>query len=242
MGEHSAPQSPRTRPVPGPLPPPIELPVITRPPETGGQRLLRRPRRWARRTTRALRTRQGKWVLVALACAAVVLVGLLGQGFLSSPGPSPSVSAPAAAGGAGLSTAPASPAASPSRKAKPTATATGLTSDPLKTLRAQFPDNPLNHLRGPGLHDVVISATSAADIAVVGYLVPTGLGAPYGTAKPHSHTWSNAQQAIGRGYLAAVFVQTGRSGTPITCRIVVDGKVTNTETTSGAYGRAVCLG
>jgi hypothetical protein len=29
---------------------------------------------------------------------------------------------------------------------------------------------------------------------------------------------------------------------PVTCTISVDGKATNSETTSGSYGRAVCLG
>jgi hypothetical protein len=190
---------------------------------------------------RSLRTRQGKWVLILLACAAVILVGLLGGGFLSSPAASPSVSPPAAAG-TGLNPTPhPSPTAS-SGKASPKATATGLVTDPVATLRAQFPDNPLNHLRGAGLHDLVLSASSPEPIAVIGYLVPTGLGAPYGSVKTHSTHWSNRQQAIGKGYLAAIFVQTGRSGAPITCTISVDGKVTNTETTSGAYGRAVCLG
>jgi hypothetical protein len=179
---------------------------------------------------------------MALACAAVVLVGLLGQGFLSAPAPAPSVP-PLAAGSEPVSAALPSASTSAAKHApKSPASATGLVSDPVKALQASLPDNPLNHLRGAGLHDVVVSASSSENIAVVGYLVPTGLGAPYGSARPHSHHWSVSQQALGTGYLAAIFVQTGRSGAAITCRITVDGKVTNVETTSGAYGRAVCLG
>jgi hypothetical protein len=195
-----------------------------------------------RRLKRWLRTSRGRWTLVALACAAVILIGLLASGFLSASSKSPSVAPPQAGASGPTTTAAASP--SPSKaKASSTRTkaATGLESDPVGALREQFPDNPLNHLRGPGLHHVVLDVQSARSIAVLGYLVPTGLGAPYGTVKHQTH-WTNQQQAIGPGYLAAIFVQTDSSGTPITCSVTVDGKRTNTETTSGAYGRAVCLG
>jgi hypothetical protein len=201
----------------------------------------RRCRQWRRNISRALRTRQGRWALVALACLVVIVVGLFASGFLSSP--TPAVSVPPVAG-APATTAPSSPAtrSATGHASKSAVGAIGLTADPLKTLRLAFPDNPLNHLRGPGLHNVTITADSAAPIAVVGYLVPTGLGAPYGTVRPHSGHWSVTQQAVGGGYLAAVFVQTGAAGTPIVCRVNVDGRVTNSETTSGSYGRAVCLG
>jgi hypothetical protein len=174
---------------------------------------------------------------MALACAAVILIGLIGSGFLTSP--TPSVSVPPIAGDAGVSVAPVS--VSPAKVAKARGAKAGLTADPVKALRSKFPDNPLNHLRGPGLHHVTVSAHAAGPMAVVGYLVPTGLGATYGAVKNRS-TWSLTEQALGRGYLAAIFVQSGKSGVAITCQVVVDGKVTNTETTSGSYGRAICLG
>jgi hypothetical protein len=193
-----------------------------------------------RRLNRWLRTSRGRWALVALACAAVILIGLLASGFLSASSKSPSVAPPEAGASGPTTTAPASP--SPSKaSSKRTSAPSGLVTDPVAALREQFPDNPLNHLRGPGLHHVVLNVSSGRPIAVLGYLVPTGLGAPYGTVKHQTH-WTNQQQAIGPGYLAAIFVQTDSSGTPITCSVTVDGKRTNTETTSGAYGRAVCLG
>jgi hypothetical protein len=174
---------------------------------------------------------------MALASAAVIVIGLLGSGFLTSP--TPAVPVPPIAGDVGISVAPVS--VSPAKVSKTKGADAGIIADPVKALRNNFPDNPLNHLHGPGLHHVTVSAHAAGPMAVVGYLVPTGLGAAYGAVKNRT-TWSLTQQALGRGYLAAIFVQTGKSGVPITCQIVVDGKVTNTETTSGQYGRAICLG
>jgi hypothetical protein len=72
--------------------------------------------------------------------------------------------------------------------------------------------------------------------------VPTGLGSAYDTVKPRGRHWSMTEKALGKGYLAALFIQSGKAGVPVTCTVVVDGRVTNTETTSGSYGRSVCLG
>jgi hypothetical protein len=195
-----------------------------------------------RSSIRYLRSKRGAWVLIGLACIAVLIVGLASQGFLSPAAPSPSVSMPPAAAGLPSNGPSGAAATKATRPAQPSGTATGVVKNPVQALRSSFPDNPLNHLRAGGLHNVVISASSAEAITLVGFLVPTGLKEPYGTVQPHSRSWSEAQQASGSGYLAAVFVQTGRSGVPITCRVSVDGKVTNVETTSGSYGRAVCLG
>jgi hypothetical protein len=237
MGEHRVDQvAARRQPVPGPLPGSDELLEI-RPPASARQRQHGRRGGWRRSVRQALATKTGRRVLIGLACVTVLLVGLLAQGFLSSPAPS----VPPAAGAVDTSTAvPTSPA--PSKAAKKHAAGSTLVSDPAAALRSHFPDNPLNHLHGAGLHQVVISATSREPMTVVGYLVPTGLGSSYGVVKGHPRSWSMSEQALGRGYLAAIFLQTGRDGVPITCTVRVDGKVTNSETTSGGYGRAVCLG
>jgi hypothetical protein len=247
MAEHRSKHGER-RPAPVPSRTPLIAPeraaVYARPTPGGPptRRRVRGPRRAARKLNRWLRTSRGRWTLIALACAAVILIGLLASGFLSGSSKSPSVAPPQAGASGSTDTALASP--SPS-KAKGSSTRTGaaggLVTDPVAALRDQFPDNPLNHLHGPGLHHVVLDVRSSRTIPVLGYLVPTGLGAPYGAVKHQTH-WTNQQQAIGRGYLAAIFVQTDGSGAPITCTVTVDGKRTNTETTSGAYGRAVCLG
>jgi hypothetical protein len=226
----------RANPNPGPAPVPGPLPVQVQTTALPTGRKPTPPMPWTRKVTKAFRSKQGRWALMALASAAVIVIGLLGAGFLSSP--APALKTPPLAGDAGASTAPTSvsPSATPKTKGK-----NSLNGDPVRTLRNRFPDNPLNHLRGPGLHHVTVSAHAAGRMTVVGYLVPTGLGATYGSVKDRS-SWTLTQQAIGPGYLAAIFVQTGKTGVPITCQIVIDGKVTSTETTSGAYGRALCLG
>lgn len=197
--------------------------------------------RTARRTTRFLRSKRGRWVLIGLACIAVIAVGLLSQGYLGSP--APSTAGPDVA--AGSSTAPggSNTAAGSTGQGSPTgAPATGYVDNPVNQLRGRIADNPLNHLRSSGVHSVIIEATSSRPIKIVGYLVPTGLSHPYGAAHPDSRSFRLVEQAVGPGYLAAVFVQAGPTGAPITCRVIVDGRLTNAETTQGVYGRTVCLG
>lgn len=242
-------RAPIPRKVDRPTPAPLDI-VLERPRRAAARRKpASRPRRWGRGMRRALRTRKGKWALVALACALVLLVGLLTQGFLSSPAPSdvpPGAAgsgAPGGTAGAAASTPPASPGASPTKSATASAgPAGGSNDDVLRTLRSRFPNNPLNSLKGAPVHEVTIEARSAGTFPVLGWLVPTGLGNTYGKKNNASGTWTLSQRAVGKGYLAAVFLQAGRAGTPVTCRVIVDGKVTNTETTSGSYGRTVCVG
>lgn len=189
-----------------------------------------------------LRSKRGRWVLVGLACVAVLIVGLLAQGFLSSP--APAVSVPGVAGGGANSTPPPNPLSSGStNKPHNGGTGTDVVGNPVQRLRNLLPnDNPLNHLRGGQLHDVTISVSTPGHIQVLGYLVPTGMGSSYGQVHTDHKTWSLHEQAAGSGYLAAIFIQSDKFGSPLTCSVAVDGKVTNTETTSGSYGRAVCLG
>jgi hypothetical protein len=245
VNEHRVDQvAARKQPVPGRLPNPDEVFEIRPQPRPSGtrRRLLRRPQRWLHSLQRGLRTRRGRWVLIGLACVAVLLVGLLASGFLSQSAPSSHV--PQAAGGGTGVVAAESPAPSKSGESgthhdKP---GTGPVGDPIAALRSKFPDNPLNHLRGAGLHQVSVSISSHSPVLVLGYLIPTGLGATYGSVKGHPRSWSMSERAIGRGYLAAIFVQAGKNAAPVTCRIVIDGKVTDTESTAGSYGRAICLG
>jgi hypothetical protein len=245
MGEHRLPSEQLARPMrdrysgrpaPGPIGTPIEAGPAQPPRRPSGRR-----HRWGRRIRTALRSKQGRWALIALACVVVVVIGLLSQGFLSSA--APSVNVPDALGGTSPSPSASLPISPGPSASKSKATASGQPGNVLQTLKDRFPsDNPLNHLHGPGAHKVVVSASSSEPIAVVGYLVPTGLSSPYDTVKPNARHWSFTEQAVGKGYLAAVFVQAGRSGAPVTCTISVDGTVTNSETTSGGYGRTVCLG
>jgi len=229
----------RKQPVPRHLTEPVEV-LRTRPqPGDGGHRKSR-PQRWARRIRRGLHSRRGRWVLVGLSCIVVLVIGLLAQGFLSSP--APAVHVPSAAGGAATTPAP-HPSPSKSKPAHGHKGSNGqVVTDPVQHLRDVLPDNPLNHLRGGELHEVTVSASSAGPMPVIGYLVPTGMGSAYGSVGGHRSPWSLHEQALGSGYLAAIFIQAGRAGLPVTCTVTVDGKVTSSETTSGGYGRAVCLG
>lgn len=244
MAEHRVDQiAARKQPTPRPLSEPA---VVPRPRPEGGaaahRKLLRRgPSRWHRRMTRILRSRRGRWIVVGLACAVVLVVGLLAQGFFSSP--APAVSVPGAAGGTGLNLTPSPlPSSSPSGRHKPGSKNDQLVQNPVNQLRQALPDNPLNHLNRALLHNVTISASAPGHMAVLGYLVPTGLGSAYGAVHTNRPYWSMSEQALGKGYLAAVFIQTGRTGIPITCTVTVDGKVTSRETASSPYGRAVCIG
>ncbi|MGI8677597.1 MAG: hypothetical protein ACR2LX_02700 [Jatrophihabitans sp.] len=192
---------------------------------------------------RGLRTRTGRWALAALAGLVVLLVGLLRQGALTAPASSPT--APPAAGGIGVPSIatgmpPVSPSSPPARSTR--SAINGGDQTVLRTLRSQFPDNPLNHLNGGAFHQVTIEARSASQYSALGWLIPTGLSNTFGSRNNVSRTWTLSQRAIGKGYLAAVFLQAGRDGTPVTCRVIVDGKVTDTKTTSGSYGRTVCVG
>jgi hypothetical protein len=91
-------------------------------------------------------------------------------------------------------------------------------------------------------HKVTLSATSAVSMVRVGYLAPTSPDSPYGDIKGVGTHWSVTITALGRPAYAIIFIQAGAAGIPITCKITVDGHVSNTATTSGPYGRTVCLG
>lgn len=207
----------------------------------GGRHGVRRSRRERvrRAVRRSMKGRNAKWALAALAAVAVLIIGLLFQGYLGSPARTIS-SDPSASSAAGFNPTPARLAAS---KSKQRVTPGNLTAGGVYgQLRAAFPDNPLNHLHDQGLHTVSIEVTSVRRVAAVGYLVPTGLSSPYALVHPDRTSYALTQQALGPGYLAAVFVQADATGIPVTCRVVVDGKQTNVETARGSYARAVCLG
>lgn len=181
---------------------------------------------------------------MGIVCVAALILGMLAEGFFSSP--APAVSPPDGLGNSSVSTPPASPLASKPPKHHNGSGGKGqnqLVKNPVQALRNSLPDNPLNHLRTGGLHELTIAASSlAGKMPVLGYLVPTGMGSAYGSLNGQRQSWSYHEQALGPGYLAAIFVQTGKLGIPITCTVTVDGKVTSHETASGAYGRAICLG
>src|SRR5205823_11824696 len=118
--------------------------------------------------------------LVGIVCIVALIFGMLAEGFFSSP--APAVSPPGGLGNASASTPPASPLASKPPKHHGGGNGPGhLVKNPVQRLRNVLPDNPLNHLNTGDIHQVTIEAHSSAPMAVVGYLVPTGLGSTYGS-------------------------------------------------------------
>lgn len=91
-------------------------------------------------------------------------------------------------------------------------------------------------------HELILTVNSATRIGRLGYLVPTSPDASYGDLPFKGSKWSLGTKVVGKPNYAAIFIQAGATGTPITCTVMVDGVVRDTKKTSGAYGRAVCVG
>jgi hypothetical protein len=89
---------------------------------------------------------------------------------------------------------------------------------------------------------VVLSMTSAAPIAYVGYIVPTSLDTSTGTVTSPGTSWSLTTIGYGPPDYAQLFSLAGPAGVPVTCTITVNGKVTETRTTSGPYDQLFCQG
>lgn len=95
---------------------------------------------------------------------------------------------------------------------------------------------------GQSPHQILLRVTSAGPIARLGYLIPTSPDHSSADMRDVRSPWTLRTIAYGNSGYAEVFIQTDSSGTPITCSITVDGKVTSMRTTSGVYGRQVCEG
>lgn len=90
-------------------------------------------------------------------------------------------------------------------------------------------------------HTVVLTVTAASPLAALGYLVPTADN-PYGVIKPPTTPWRLTTTAYGNSYLAGIFVQAGRDAGAVTCTVAVDGVVRETNTTTKAYEKQLCIG
>lgn len=96
--------------------------------------------------------------------------------------------------------------------------------------------------RGATPHHLVVHVTSQHTIARLGYVIPTSLDHSVADKRDVTPPFTLTTQVYGRPAYAEVFIQTDGTGAAITCTVEVDGKVTSTETTSGKYGRQVCIG
>ena len=81
-----------------------------------------------------------------------------------------------------------------------------------------------------------------APIGTVGYVMPTSLRHSSGTVKNVGLSWSLNSTVYGSPDYAQIYVQAGARGFPITCTVIVDGKVTERRSTEGPYGQMVCQG
>ena len=188
---------------------------------------LGRPARWARRNLRFLITAV---VVLAFMLALVLFARTYSTG--SDPG------APGAGGG-GLPAATGS-TPTPSDSASRAPAATGVPKRlPRYTITPGEPGG-FTYLPLP-THRLVMSVSSAGPIGQVGYLVPTSPDHSYGRAEHVGTSWAVATTVTGKPYYALIFVQANRTGLPITCTITIDGRVASRKSTSGAYGRQVCL-
>jgi hypothetical protein len=134
----------------------------------------------------------------------------------------------------------ASPAAgspgSPGTSGSPGATFPGAGLPNLKGLRGK------GGIVGLPREKVVLSMSSSAPIAYVGYIVPTSLDHSTGTVRSPGTSWSLTTTAYGPPDYAQLFSLAGPAGVPVTCTITVNGRVTETRTTSGPYDQLFCQG
>ena len=94
---------------------------------------------------------------------------------------------------------------------------------------------------GAPAHKVTISVTSEAPAGTVGYVIPTSVD-DYAGKVTAGTTWSLTTTAYGRPDYARVFIQAGARGYPVTCTVIVDGKVTDRRSTAGPWGQSMCQG
>lgn len=109
--------------------------------------------------------------------------------------------------------------------------------------------NSLNGLSGNGgilgipKHTVVMRITSSSPIAYVGWVMPTSIdNDTTGTVKGLGTSWSLTKRGYGPPDYAQLFSIESPGGTPVTCTITVDGRVTESRTTTGPYDQLFCQG
>lgn len=93
----------------------------------------------------------------------------------------------------------------------------------------------------PAIH-ITLSLDSAAPIGGLGYQVPTSRDNPQGIVHGVGNHWSMTTTGYGRPDYARIFFTAGPSGTPITCTIRINGRVTEHRSTKGPYGQMMCQG
>jgi hypothetical protein len=178
----------------------------------------------------------------AALAALVVLSGLVLVWVLTSGSGSPSAEPTLAVPTTSPSRAPLTILPTPSASATPTAI-------PKSLEGAGIPGyTSLTGLKGHSLsasyprHHLVLSLTSSKKLPFLIYNVPTSRDNRGGTLTDLGRTWSVSTTVYGKPDYAQLFTRADWYGTPITCTITVDGRVTARLTTSGPYGKVFCQG
>lgn len=90
---------------------------------------------------------------------------------------------------------------------------------------------------------ISLSLTSSTPIAYVGYIVPTDVDQEYtGVQKEIGTSWSLTKTGYGPPDYAQMFSIQSPGGAPVTCTIRIDGRVTESRTTTGPYDQLFCQG
>lgn len=90
-------------------------------------------------------------------------------------------------------------------------------------------------------HTLTLTLTSPGSVGFTAWIIPTA-SPDKGTHQTTSSSWSMTTTVYGKPDYAAVFAQADSHGTPVTCTITVDGRVTERRTTQGPYGAMWCKG
>lgn len=192
---------------------------------------------------RRFRRPSGRTVLLtSIAVVLVLFIGLFVQAYRkagSGQGPT------ASGGGLGAGQSATQPTVAPTTTPGPRA----VTSPAGLVAVGGRPELTFTAAGGPGFtivpaptYRLVLTASSSTSIGTVGYLIPTSPNDSYGSAKNVGTSWSLRTTVTGKPYYAAIFVQAGATGAPITCTITLDGKIISSKQTQGKYGRQVCYG
>lgn len=180
-----------------------------------------------------------------------VVVGRNGaddEGTTARPRATPSPSADAGPGGLPTEVPSASPTTTPTPSAGPSAGGPGSAPSGFAAGAGSLPPLSMPGLTGKGGSAslpkirVRLEVYSSEPIGIVGYQVPTSLTDPSGTVKGVGTRWSLTTIAYGNPDYARLFFGAGPTGTPVTCVITINGKVTERRSTEGPYGQTMCQG
>lgn len=87
---------------------------------------------------------------------------------------------------------------------------------------------------------ITLTVTSSRPIGTIGYIVPTSPDRSYGVVKNLGTSWSLTTRVYGKPGYARLFVQAGPTGASVTCSVSVAGGPSDSRSTSGPYGQAMC--